>query len=95
VDATLAEAAETLNIIVFFKDFRFSKSTAVRGYAKHDAAVSACLELCDPSAAAQAFFWVKPLARCPEIARALGGKILIVCSDCARVLPGEKLGIER
>jgi hypothetical protein len=46
VDATLAEAAETFNVIVFFKDFRFSKSTAVRGHAEHDAAVSSCLELC-------------------------------------------------
>jgi hypothetical protein len=33
VDATFAEAAETFNVIVFFKDFSFSKSTAVRGYA--------------------------------------------------------------
>jgi len=49
VDATLAEAAETFNVIAFFRDFRFSKSTAVRGYAEHDAAVSSCLELCDPS----------------------------------------------
>jgi hypothetical protein len=31
----------------------------------------------------QEFFWVRPLARCPEIACVRAGRILIVCSDCA------------
>jgi hypothetical protein len=36
---------------------------------------------------AKAFFWVKPLAAKPRFARAFTGKILIVCSDCAQLLP--------
>ena len=34
--------------------------------------------------------WVRPLARYPKNARARAGKILIICSDWAWVLPAER-----
>ena len=37
----------------------------------------------------KAFFWLNIVARCPEIARARAGKILMPGSDCAQHLRGE------